>query len=203
MTLISGREEYFALLNRLAGNLRHGADLVVRLFDDTAGKAAYTGKIKALERECDGISTEIGSRIKSAFVAPLDRGDLYRLASVLDDVMDAMNRLAHLTIICDVRVPRPEAVGLAETLLNATVELELATDALATPKNVRPHVDRVKELEEEGDRASQAAMTRLFAEEPNSVEVVKWLRIYDELEEGIDRCKDAAKVIEAIVAKRG
>ena len=56
-------------------------------------------------------------------------------------------------------------------------------------------------LEEEGDRASQNAIQSLFAEEKDPIEVIKWVKIYEEMEAGIDRCKDVAKVVESVVMK--
>ena len=72
---------------------------------------------------------------------------------------------------------------------------------LESRKGVREHIERIKALEEEGDRLSQAAIQGLFAEEKDPIEVIKWVKLYEEMEAGIDRCKDVAKVVEAVVMK--
>jgi len=51
------------------------------------------------------------------------------------------------------------------------------------------------------DLASQGAVQRLFTEEKDPIEVIKWLKIYERMEAAIDRCKDVAKVLEGIIMK--
>jgi uncharacterized protein Yka (UPF0111/DUF47 family) len=41
----------------------------------------------------------------------------------------------------------------------------------------------------------------LFTEEPNAIEVIKWVAIYEQLEDSIDRCKHLAELLESIVVK--
>src|ERR1700704_2989715 len=45
------------------------------------------------------------------------------------------------------------------------------------------------------------AIRRLFREEKDPIEVIKWMSIYEELENSIDRCKDVAEALEAVVVK--
>ena len=46
-----------------------------------------------------------------------------------------------------------------------------------------------------------AAVRRLFREEKNPIEVIKWMSLYEELENSIDRCKDVAEALEAVLVK--
>ena len=201
MGFIPRDEKYFALLNQLVGQIRKGADLFVRLFDDFPRHAAYAEEIKGVELECDKLSAGIVERLNSTFITPIDREDIYTLATELDDIMDMINDMARLTVLYDVKRSTPAASQLARTLMDSVVELEKAFAVLESRRGVRDHIERIKALEEEGDRASQGAIQGLFAEEKNPIEVIKWLKIYEEMEAGIDRCKDVAKVLEAIVMK--
>ena len=201
MGIIPRDEKYFTLLNQLVGQIRKGADLFVKLFNDFSRNAAYAEQIKEVELECDRLSAAIIERLNSTFITPIDREDIYTLATELDDIMDMINDMARLTVLYGVKRGTPAAEQLARTLMDSVVELEKAFAVLETRRGVREHIERIKTLEEEGDRASQSAVQRLFAEEQNPIEVIKWLKIYEEMEAGIDRCKDVAKVLEAIVMK--
>lgn len=201
MPLIPREEKYFALLNQLVGQIRKGADLFVRLFDDFSKNAAYSQEIKEVEHECDRISASIVERLNSTFITPIDREDIYTLATELDDIMDMINDMARLTVLYGVQSSTPAASRLARTLMDSVVELEKAFAVLESRKGVREHIERIKALEEDGDRESQSAVQQLFAEETNPIELIKWLKIYEEMESGIDRCKDVAKVLEAVVMK--
>jgi predicted phosphate transport protein (TIGR00153 family) len=201
MPLIPREEKYFAMLNQLVGQIRKGADLFVRLFDDIGKNAAYAEEIKKVEVECDRLSAGIIEKLNSTFITPIDREDIYLLATELDDIMDMVNDMARLTVLYGVTKSTPHAVTLARTLMDSVVELEKMFALLESRKGVRDHIERIKALEEEGDRASQTAIQSLFAEEKNPIEVIKWVKIYEEMEAGIDRCKDIAKVVESVVMK--
>jgi len=201
MGLIPREEKYFAMLNQLVGQIRKGADLFVRLFDDIARNATYAEEIKKVEVECDRRSAAIIERLNSTFITPIDREDIYLLATELDDIMDMINDMARLTVLYGVTRATPHAVTLARTLMDSVVELEKMFALLESRKGVRDHIERIKALEEDGDRASQTAIQSLFAEEKDPIEVIKWVKIYEEMEAGIDRCKDVAKVVESVVMK--
>jgi predicted phosphate transport protein (TIGR00153 family) len=201
MPLIPREEKYFSMLNELVGEIRKGADLFVRLFDDISKNVAYSEEIKRVEVECDRLSARIVERLNSTFITPIDREDIYLLATELDDIMDMINDMARLTVLYGVTKSTPPAIQLARTLMDSVVELEKTLAVLESKKGVRDHIERIKTLEEDGDRASQSAIQGLFANEKDPIEVLKWLKIYEEMEAGIDRCKDVAKVVEAVVMK--
>lgn len=201
MGLIPRNEKYFAMLSQLAGEIRKGSDLLVRLFDDMAKNEAISEQIKAVELNCDRFSAAIVETLNSSFITPIDREDIYVLATELDDIMDMINDMARLTVLYGVTKSTPQAVALSRTLMDCVVELEKMFAVLESRKGVREHIERIKALEEEGDRLSQAAIQGLFAEEKDPIEVIKWVKLYEEMEAGIDRCKDVAKVVEAIVMK--
>ncbi len=59
----------------------------------------------------------------------------------------------------------------------------------------------INRLENEADRAHQAAVRRLFEEERDPIAIIKWKEILDFLEEATDRCEDVANVLEGVVVK--
>lgn len=201
MGLIPRDEKFFSMMNQLVGDVRKGADLFMRMFDDFSKNASYAEQIKEVEVECDTKSAAIINRLNSTFITPIDREDIYTLATELDDIMDTINDMARLTVLYGVQKTTPAAVSLARTLMDSVVELERAFAVLESRKGIREHIERIKELEEDGDRASQGAVQRLFTEEKDPIEVIKWLKIYERMEAAIDRCKDVAKVLEGIIMK--
>jgi uncharacterized protein len=201
MPLIPRDEKYFDQLNDLVTNIHKGADLLVRLFDDVPNKTSYLKQIKDVEHECDRISKGIVERLNSTFVTPIDREDIYLLATELDDVMDRINDIALMSVLYGIRAARPDAKELANILMRVVLEMEPAVRTLQSGKGVRVHIERIKQIEEEGDRAWQAAVQQLFEHETDAIELVRWKDIYDKLEAGIDRCNDVAKGLEGIIVK--
>ena len=65
------------------------------------------------------------------------------------------------------------------------------------------YVVEINRLENEADRLHQHAMQRLFDEERDPIELIKWKEILDYLEETTDRCEDVADLLEGVVLKHG
>ncbi len=59
----------------------------------------------------------------------------------------------------------------------------------------------INRLENEADRAHQAALRRLFEEERDAITIIKWKEVLDFLEDATDRCEDVANVLEGVVVK--
>jgi uncharacterized protein Yka (UPF0111/DUF47 family) len=71
----------------------------------------------------------------------------------------------------------------------------------------KPHVNlseygvRVNSLENEADRVTRDAVSALFEHQQDPIAVIKWKEIYENFEEGTDRCEDVANILERIALK--
>jgi uncharacterized protein Yka (UPF0111/DUF47 family) len=97
--------------------------------------------------------------------------------------------------------PRPEAAEVAAILGQATTEIYGAFQKLEQSQNCGEYCRRIADLEKRADSIYRDALRRLFAEEKDPIEVVKWKSIFEELENSIDRCKDVSEALEAVVVK--
>ena len=64
-------------------------------------------------------------------------------------------------------------------------------------------VIRVNSLENEADRVSREAISRLFEEEADPTMVMKWKEIYENFEMGTDSCEGVVNVLERMALKHG
>jgi predicted phosphate transport protein (TIGR00153 family) len=199
--LIPREEKYFHLLNQLASKVKEGGEIFVRLFSDFHNNTNYAEQIKSVEVECDEISAEIIRKLNSSFITPIDREDIFLLATELDDVIDMINDLARRISIYDVAAPRPDAAEIANLLGKATIEIEDAFTLLEHHEKFGEHLHAISQLEKRADSLYSDAIRRLFKEEKDPIEVIKWMSIYEELENSIDRCKDVAEALEAVLVK--
>src|SRR3954464_4125911 len=159
-------------------------------------------EIQALEKQGDRIDQEISVRLEQAFVTPFRPGDIHALTVQVDDVVDFIQAVAESLVIYDVRQPTNEARLLAGLLANQASELSEALVKLESMKGLTGHLERVHELEHQADGISRAAIGRLFRENHDPLEVIKWREIYLALENAIDAAEDAAEAIERMVHKR-
>lgn len=201
MGLLPREEKYFRMLSELASQVRTGGELFVRIFDDYRNHGQLAEKIKEIEVSCDDLGAKITQKLNSTFITPIDREDIYLLVTELDDVIDMITGLARRFEIYDVSGPRSDAAEIARLLGRATEEVEGAFSMLARHEGIGEHTRTISDLEKRADALYTDAIRRLFREEKDPLEVIKWMSIYEELENCIDRCKDVAKALEAVVVK--
>jgi predicted phosphate transport protein (TIGR00153 family) len=199
--LIPKEEKYFGMLDELAAQVKQGGEIFVRIFEDYDNHAQYAEQIKGIEVSCDEVAAKIIQKLNSSFITPIDREDIYLLVTELDDVIDMINDLARRLDIYSVAKPRPDSAEIASILGKATVEIERAFALLDRHQGLGEHTAAINQLEKRADALYIDAIRRLFTEEKDPIEVIKWMSIYESLENSIDRCKDVAEALEAVVVK--
>lgn len=193
--------EFFDFFDRHAACTVDAARTLKALLDDPSGAAAQAKRIHEIEHDGDQITHHAIETLHQSFLTPIDRGDVHRLISRLDDILDLIDSTAERLWLYDVREIEPEARSLADVLVSATLEVQRAMASLRNLKN-RSEILRtcteINRLENEGDALIRRAVARLFQESRDPIHVIKWKEIYDYLEEAIDRCEDVANVVEGV-----
>ncbi len=201
MRLIPRDEHFFELFSQLAQRITTSAKLLHELFSDPARIAHFETAIKNVEHEADDLAYEVNARIDTSFVTPIDREDIHRLASRLDNVVDLIDGTARRAVMFHITETRQDALQLTGVLVRAAALIEQSVNEVKKPKNVAVNGREMKRLEEEGDAVYQAAIGRLFAGQPDPLDVIKWKELFDKLEEAIDECDDVSNVLESIALK--
>ncbi|HKP86782.1 MAG TPA: DUF47 family protein [Blastocatellia bacterium] len=199
--LVPRDDKYFGMLNQLASQVKQGGEIFVKIFQDYKNNAQYAEQIKVIEVSCDETAAKILQKLNSSFITPIDREDIYLLVTELDDVIDMINDLARRLEIYGVAEPREDAKEIARLLGSATGEIADVFALLEDRQGVGEHTRTINQLEKRADSLYRDALRRLFKEEKDPIEVIKWMSIYEELENSIDRCKDVAEALEAVVVK--
>jgi predicted phosphate transport protein (TIGR00153 family) len=201
MRLIPRDDEFFNLFNQLSGRLSASVHLLNQLFTDPSRLKELVTQIKDVEHEADNLTHEIIARINRSFVTPIDREDIYALASSLDDVIDLIDGIARRADMFHLRVSRPEAIKLTEVLVRCAVQVEVAVLNIKKGPTVTEAARELKRLEEEADAIYHQAVGDLFLGTPDPLDVIKWKELYDKLEDATDRAEDVASVLESISLK--
>lgn len=158
-------------------------------------------RLRELEHECDDVTHEIYRLINQTFVTPMEREDIYELASSLDEVVDLAEEVSDKIDLYRVKEITPAARRMGEVLAKAGKELAAAVDDLEGFKNVAAHQVAVHSLENEGDRITREALAELFTDGASPTDLVKWKDLYDLLETTMDQCEHVANVLEAASIK--
>jgi predicted phosphate transport protein (TIGR00153 family) len=199
--LIPREEKFFDDFIALAVEIRRGASVLQEMLAPEQPIWDKADEIKEVEHKCDFLTHEIIQRLHRTFVTPLDREDIHALARSLDDVMDAIDASATIVRLYHIAEVREDARELARIIMASAEQVVKAIKALERRKGVAEPAVEINRLENEADRAHQAALRRLFEEERDPIIIIKWKEILDFLEDATDRCEDVANVLEGVVVK--
>lgn len=201
---ISNRKEaFFDLFTESAENLRTAAELLQDLIGDYRNVELKAQRIADREHEGDEVTHAIIRLLNTTFVTPMDREDIYQLATALDDVMDAIEAVSDLFVLHRIEAPLPEMKAQIDVLVLAAVQTEQALAALPNMRRERlePYWIEINRLENEGDRLYRRAIADLFSGEHRAMDVLKWKEVIENLEEALDGLENVANIIESTVLK--
>ncbi|MCV0409410.1 DUF47 family protein [Nitrosopumilus sp.] len=198
----SNEKELLKILDDLAKKAVETAEAVVVLFNDLSNEK-QAKKIHQLETEADVLTRDIFSELNKTFITPLDREDMQRIASKIDDVIDFMDGIAARVHSYQITSPPPYTVEMAQELVKATKEVEYMVSKLQrikNPKDMIEHCRNTSDIEHTVDDLYREAIKELF-ETNDAIKIIKLKDIYETMETASDRCVDVADVIEDIVLK--
>ena len=199
--LIPKEEKFFEDFVEMATHIHRGAGLLEQMLAPEQPLWDKADEIKEVEHKCDFLTHEIIQRLHKTFVTPLDREDIHSLARSLDDVIDAIDDCAGVIRLYQINTVRGDARDLSRIIRASTEQVVSAMKALGKKQGISGCAVEINRLENEADRAHQAALRRLFEEEKDPIQIIKWKEVLDFLEEATDRCEDVANVLEGVVVK--
>ncbi|MFH1029192.1 MAG: DUF47 family protein [Pseudomonadota bacterium] len=201
--LIPKEEKFFKLFKQMTENIIVGAKLLKDMLDNFENPAESQRKIKDIEHVGDSLTHDIIQMLNKTFVTPLDREDIYSLASKLDDILDLIDASSQRVIMYNVESIPAEAKSLGFIILQSCYAVDKAVAMLGkkTNEQIFAACVEINALENEADRVSREAISRLFDEEKDPIQLIKWKEIYETLERATDKCEDAANILESVVVK--
>ena len=113
------------------------AGLLERMVDKWPDHGELARDIVVCEQEGDRITHDIVHRLNQTFVTPIDREDIYALASGLDDIVDWIEEVADFFALYRIEAPMLQAQELASILYQACREVNNAIPRLRTFGDIR------------------------------------------------------------------
>jgi hypothetical protein len=199
--VIPREQSFFELFERAAANVAGGARELAGMTSDLRDAEDVSARLRDIEHEGDDLTHRILATLNTTFVTPFDREDIYRLASVLDDILDAIEAVGDLLVLHRIEEPLPELHQQADVLVRATAVIDKAVRLLRPLTGLNGYLVEINRLENEGDRIYRKTVARLYSGEFKAMDVLKWKDILDQMEAAIDGCEDIANAIESIVLK--
>jgi uncharacterized protein len=183
-------------------NLVVGAGLLKDLLgDEQADHKAIAEKRRAAEHDGDEATHAIMRELNESFITPFDREDIYRLASSLDDVMDAMEAAVDLVVLYQIGELPPEVADQVDVLERAAELTAEAMPRLRSMKDLSEYWIELNRLENQADQVYRRLLARLFGGDYDALTVMKLKEVVDQLEAAADAFEHVANTVETIAVK--
>jgi uncharacterized protein len=200
-SLLPRDRTFFDLFIEAGRNTVHAARLLDQMMNSWPEEEGLSRDVLKAEQEGDRITHDIIQRLNSTFVTPIDREDIYGLATQMDDVVDFTEEAADFLGLYKIEAPMEQAQALTKVLVASCEQLALGLESLPQFKDLDQYWIEIHRLENEGDRISRDAVASLFSNGIDPMVVIRWKDIFAVLEEAIDATETAAQILEGIVIK--
>jgi predicted phosphate transport protein (TIGR00153 family) len=198
---------FYPLFTRAAENIAAAADELGKLVaSDPDGRAALAARVKEAEHAGDELTHAIMLKINTTFVTPFDREDIYRLASALDDVVDAIEEAADRIVLYRLGALPAGIAQQVEVLRRAASVTAAAMPRLEKPADLQSYWIEVNSLEDEADAIYRDLLRDLLAPPDTAppaeiLAVLKTKEVIETLEEAADAFETVANTVESIAVK--
>jgi predicted phosphate transport protein (TIGR00153 family) len=201
LSLLPRDRTFFDLFIQAGQNSVRAARLLDEMMAAWPDDTGLGREILLAEQEGDKITHAIVQRLNSTFVTPIDREDIYGLATQMDDIVDYTEEAADYLGLYKIEAPMEQAQALTKVLVASCEQLAEALEHLPEFKDLDKYWIEIHRLENDGDRISRDAVASLFSNGIDPMVVIRWKDMFAVLENAIDATETAAQIIEGIVIK--
>lgn len=199
--IIPTEKRFFDMLGVQADKTIEASIALKDLIKDSSNLKAEAARITEMEHEGDDIRHKMVEELNKSFITPIDREDINAISDLLDDILDFIEGTStRMYLYGAVKIPTHMS-ELSEILLEAMKNVKSAIDDMAIGfKKFKTYHHRIHELENEGDEIQKNAIAEIFKSQ-DPFYVIKWKEIIETLESAIDKCEDAADIIDSVRMK--
>src|ERR1700761_3798348 len=194
--------KFFEIFNAHATCIVSASHELELLIDNLQDAETHKQNVQKAEKAADKLTHETIDLLHKTFLTPLDRDEIHKLITTMDDILDLMEDVATAISLYDVRAVTSEASQLAHICTATALRVQHAVELLADMKRASEILkicEEIDRLESDADRVLRSAMSKLFREEDDVKNLIKLKAIYELLETITDKCEDVANIIEGIV----
>ncbi|WP_219835345.1 DUF47 domain-containing protein [Paenibacillus sp. R14(2021)] len=194
---------FFTTLEAMADTILEGVLYFQQNVSKISDAAQFAKAMKEYESKCDRHVHTILTELNKTFITPIDRDDILRLTTSLDDVLDGIEACASRFEMYDITEPDEYITLFAENILRCAQQIKKAIYLLSEKKllAMREPAIHINELENQADDLLRISVKSLFTNVKDPIELIKRKEVYERLEQTTDYCEDVANTLETIIMR--
>ena len=208
-------EHFYDFLEKQAAAAKAGAKAIQKFADEASTAEEARAAVQKCEHEGDKFVHDMEEALAKTFVTPIDREDLHKLSSELDNVLDLTNGAIRACVMLGVQKPTDAMKKLIHLIVECTEKID------TTIPKLRKHdyaaiVDagrELRKLEKDADTVYRTAISELFRDADgggpfrqgaNDARVlIREKTVLEDLENAIDACDAIADTLSNLAIKNG
>lgn len=203
------KKEEFNYFNKFIESASYAKEIVASLNEiinnfNIVDIETNSKKIHEIENKADKNLHELKDYLLRDFLPPIEREDILSIAHKIDDIIDGVDEIIidiNIFNVTEIREDMKKNMQALQETINKTYDLLVDFKNMKNVQAIKEKVIEVNNLEEQGDRCYEHAMKNLFKSETNGVEVIKWQKVYESIENSFDACEDVAESVEEVLMK--
>jgi predicted phosphate transport protein (TIGR00153 family) len=190
---IPKERKFYGMFNQAASNSVEASAELIKLFrsPNLEERSAIRVKIRQIEKQGDEITNHLFDELNRTFITPFDREDIHELTSKIDDVVDLIYSLSGKIEFYKFANFSQNMYDMVDLIHEGSNHMQLAISGLESSKNAGKSLKSCKELrkiESKLDESYHKAISDLFDNEKDAIELIKQKEILQNIERCI-RCR--------------
>ncbi len=208
-------EHFYDFLEKQAHAALAGAKAIAKFADNGTSAEEARAAVQKCEHEGDKIVHDMEEALAKTFVTPIDREDLHKLSSELDNVLDLTNGAIRACVMLGVDKPTDAMKDLIHLIVKCTEKIDVIIPKLRKNEytGIVDASRELRKLEKEADTVYRTAISELFRDAEgggpfragaNDARVlIREKTVLEDLENAIDACDSIADTLTNLAIKNG
>lgn len=161
-------------------------------------------KIHEIENDADKNLHELKNYLLKDFLPPIDREDIIAIAHKIDDLVDGIDEVIidiNIYNITKITENMKKSISLLKDAALQVNDLIVEFKNLKKIKEIKDKIIEINKIEEQADRFYEESIKELYKNEKDFIQIVKWSKVYETVEECFDACENIADCIEEVLVK--
>ncbi len=204
---IFGRDtKFYELLEAGANAAQQSASILLALLPTLAGRPTgdVLSELAQARRKHKRVSQQTTEELCKNFVTPLEREDIEALSTALYKISKNVEKIGERLLISpagsDLNLVSRQ-VTMLEQASGVVVKMVNQLRTKSHGEEIRDAYERLQTIEGDADKLMNELLRELYHGSIDALGVVFWKDLYELLEKGIDRCRDAGYVVFHVALK--
>ncbi|UVI30929.1 DUF47 domain-containing protein [Paenibacillus spongiae] len=197
------KDIFFTTLESMSDTMLEAVEYFAKNVSNLKDVTQFAKDMKEYESKCDRHVHTIITELNKTFITPIERDDIMKLTTSLDDVLDGIEACASRFEMYHIQEHDEYITLFADILVRSAQQIKKAIYLLTEKKllAIREPAIHINELENQADDLLRVCVKSLFANVKDPIELIKRKEIYERLEQTTDYCEDVANTLETIIMR--